>query len=902
MTDPLELPKIFKGTWDHLLILTYGADLPFFENAILRSDFRCPNKVILADGQKFLLACERYARDGLVHSTNQHYVADGVYTSNAVHAKIILLTSQDKGKLLVGSGNLGAQGYTSGGEMFTLYEYNDEHRETLSAFQMVWAMLDTLMTRGLIGGAALRYVQAIYEDTPWLMHIPINDEQPVRHNLDHSFLEQLREAVGDEPVQEMWVMAPFYDEKAIALSRLVETFYPVKVNLVLQPKHVSMDKAALQKVLDRFPGRILVHPFYDLESGQTAYVHAKFYLLKTKTHAVCLQGSPNCSQVALLLPSPQGNIEAANLLIGARDSFDSLLNNLNLQPALTDLDGLDVNYVRPDPSTNPVTQPWLLTGVQWQGDALYLYFHGPAPLLEFVQLHIGQAVFGLTAIEAQGNRFHALLAPEAQRCLAQGIMPVALEISGHLSAWLFPQNLEMLERETQMAHADISTRDLQNFDPEDPEFESILRELEAAIPLDRRSIWQLAGRPQPQAATDENDEAYKLSYADIDYDRLRQHPKILQYSHAYGLAGAAGIGPTRLQQILSAITDHFQGLVDVAYGRQPVVKLLANDDPEAEDDPGKDIDTPETDQPRAPINRSRVGGIIKHFIRRYLRGIQSPDFLELVGPDVVINNYIIFSHLLWRLFQKIDWLGQDFIMQAFLTMWTFIWGTQDSAGYLAELGDEARQRSLDKIGNKKNPALLLAALFYMNFECMKNGGETTRYKLRDFWRHILTKQPFDMDAYMISDAWAFLQEVMPYNLPSPGRIVVDLQALAKVESQFQFLRSLEKRFGWAEDSCRVEQANLSQMDLAKNARVEILRINSPQALSNLEEAKSVLHAWVQSGNRTYHRIDSGRYLVFYDLLDKIYYFRDQETHTEQPLSEFLVEQEAWVATADELGI
>jgi len=63
--------------------------------------------------------------------------------------------------------------------------------------------------------------------------------------------------------------------------------------------------------------------------------------------------------------------------------------------------------------------------------------------------------------------------------------------------------------------------------------------------------------------------------------------------------------------------------------------------------------------------------------------------------------------------------------------------------------------------------------------------------------------------------------------------------------------------------------------LGKSTPVEILRINSPQALSNLDEAQSVLRAWMQSGNRTYHRIDSGRYLIFYNLQDKTYYYQDK---------------------------
>ena len=46
-----ELPEQLDGPWHHALILTYGADIPFFENALWRQfDSRCRSKVILADG------------------------------------------------------------------------------------------------------------------------------------------------------------------------------------------------------------------------------------------------------------------------------------------------------------------------------------------------------------------------------------------------------------------------------------------------------------------------------------------------------------------------------------------------------------------------------------------------------------------------------------------------------------------------------------------------------------------------------------------------------------------------------------------------------------------------------------------------------------------------------------
>src|SRR5687768_9205420 len=105
MRELIKFPEIFDGKWDHLLILSYGANLPYFENAILRQNFRCQNKIILADGGKFLQACEHYTVDGRVRSLNQRYIVEGIYVPNSAHAKIILLTTRESGKLFIGSGN-----------------------------------------------------------------------------------------------------------------------------------------------------------------------------------------------------------------------------------------------------------------------------------------------------------------------------------------------------------------------------------------------------------------------------------------------------------------------------------------------------------------------------------------------------------------------------------------------------------------------------------------------------------------------------------------------------------------------------------------------------------------------------------------------------------------------------
>jgi len=83
----LKLPEQLQGPWHHALILTYGMDIPFFENALWRQfSTRCRNKIILADGQQYLKACADYARSGLVRHLNQQYVAEGIFAPLAAHA------------------------------------------------------------------------------------------------------------------------------------------------------------------------------------------------------------------------------------------------------------------------------------------------------------------------------------------------------------------------------------------------------------------------------------------------------------------------------------------------------------------------------------------------------------------------------------------------------------------------------------------------------------------------------------------------------------------------------------------------------------------------------------------------------------------------------------------------
>src|SRR5205085_2361311 len=134
----------------------------------------------------------------------------------------------------------------------------------------------------------------------------------------------------------------------------------------------------------------------------------------------------------------------------------------------------------------------------------------------------------------------------------------------------------------------------------------------------------------------------------------------------------ARAGRTRLQVILSAISDHFLEILDRATQTTAPINV-------ASFVPTTDLSEAELEEEDSePAQRSsgqqqRTQRILKHFIRRYLRGVTSPDFRAFAGVEILAQNYIIFSHILWRIWLK-DWVDYDFLIDAFLTTWRAFWG------------------------------------------------------------------------------------------------------------------------------------------------------------------------------------------------------------------------------------
>jgi hypothetical protein len=365
----------------------------------------------------------------------------------------------------------------------------------------------------------------------------------------------------------------------------------------------------------------------------------------------------------MLLKDPQANIEIANLLTGPRTAFDYLLDALDIDSTTTSPAMLNLTYHSQAMAEDISEETWRLTGGEWWADQLLLHFQGLLPNLQGAELVIAKMSFPLKIHKSETRALELILTAEASSMLTRPV-PLVIRWKNNEaireSNPIFVCNRASLDAALELSSDGERLDRIGDLDLEDKEIEELLADLHEGLVIDRRSVWQLAGRTVP-ANTGEDDTSLYLDYANIDYDKLRQHPKIQQYF--YGTAGENGYTRSRLQIILNAIIAHFQLQKPIA-----ITSMEKNDiDPEESDDiPLQEYAAlVEDKQGHSWSSQQRINRILKNFIHRYLRGLQSSDFQEFVGVEVIAQNYIVFTHLLWRLFAK-DWVEPAFIVDALL--------------------------------------------------------------------------------------------------------------------------------------------------------------------------------------------------------------------------------------------
>lgn len=715
----LGVPALFtEGRFEQVLIMTFGADLEFYERVLRRHFGGFRNQIVLLDGEQLDRTVAPMAGSGALRHLNRSWIAGPVRLPHAAHAKLILLAAPSSALLLVGSGNLNIGGYAGAGECFTPYRWSAEDPSDLAAFLAVRELTDGLGQRGHLDAVTLDRLKVFWSAYDWWHQAPAADG-PVRHNLDEPLGEQFATLIGGERVEELVVVAPFHDPKCAALERLISRLDPRHVRVLIQPRRSSVDPKQLAKVMKRHRGGV-----FALEAAGDAagsYLHAKVFLARTRRRAVCLTGSANCSMVALWAQHPSANIELGNLAVGAPDAFDHLLDP-EVVSIVGPVDPLSLNVSLQDDDEDDAPAPSLrVENVRWDAPIISGTIRGTVDESSHVSIEVeGRAVHAVVRLShGTGGltRFEARLTDARDLEEVERVAVITVVVDSVRIASMVPYQVQRLREQDRRRVDTERLRHAARLELDDPDLELALAALEEILVGENVARWSPGAQEKQQA---EDSDGASIEWADIDWTTVRRHPRFAAYGPLGGLGAIAG---SDLAAYLDALSQAVRELAEpeLPSERQGSSPAGEDEDDEIDDSElsggveGAEVDDVVEEEAEHVSSKRRQSiaarnlRLIRNFVRRNLRALERDQFRDGVGAGIVVPNVIILNWLCWWVATKDeDRLGE--LAEERLRLWRLLWGTRDSSGYLDELDEEQRALVIERFDDQRVETVMLASI------------------------------------------------------------------------------------------------------------------------------------------------------------------------------------------------
>ena len=288
-----------SNVYHSALLTTYSFDPIFFESVYLSTlrKLGVTNIVVLMDANMY---------DQLLADTNYqcHRVTQNNYTlvrqentySGVFHSKMVLLFGEEEGALVLGSGNLTYSGLSNNEEVWSVFHVAGNDSIHYPLLNKAWKYLRGVTSS--VSPLVQRQLDWMQEQSPWL-HKDSNDgtilllsgeEGQLLYNSSNStILNSVYLSIGEREIEEITVIAPFYDTEGHALKELQRHFSPKKMKCVLDLDRQSAPYSLLQN-----------GTFIDYYKSTSSYpLHAKIIEIQGREETWILCGSANAGNMAL---------------------------------------------------------------------------------------------------------------------------------------------------------------------------------------------------------------------------------------------------------------------------------------------------------------------------------------------------------------------------------------------------------------------------------------------------------------------------------------------------------------------------------------------------------------------------------------------------------------------------
>lgn len=309
-----------SGSFECAILCTYGLNLHFFENYLLKQNalYYCDNICVFTDYNiynNFLAENYRHQPRWL----NKKYLVTYLKTRGIFHSKLFIVASENKVFVVIGSANLTRDGIASNLELASLFEFS---KNDLAHSNVLRKSIDYVERLAKLSKStkSIEKVNLLKE-----ICIPfIDSEKPEEtefvHNLDIPFIDQIKDFIGDSQIHNIYIISPFFDENLSPLKKLVDLFPDSHVDIYIQQAKSNFPIHQIENLRDSTD--ILIF------NNTDRYIHGKSIIFRSNDKNIMFCGSANFTKVALLSSSKVGNFEIG--LIGYINE-ERLANVLNPQ-------------------------------------------------------------------------------------------------------------------------------------------------------------------------------------------------------------------------------------------------------------------------------------------------------------------------------------------------------------------------------------------------------------------------------------------------------------------------------------------------------------------------------------------------------------------------------------------
>lgn len=295
----------------NIIVLTHNIDFIFIQTVVLKflKKMGSPSLTIFADVQCVQESYENQKM--IIHGLGKRYRVVPVSLDRSYdrfHPKAVLLSSNDKASLYIGSGNLTFGGWRQNAEIWNSYTTQEDGTAVFNAFK---DYLDGIIERlPYTNNISKTITNAFNKETaPWSISMEPSAGLIGRINKKLSLLEQMKEYV-EAGCEKLIVQSPYFDKEGKTIQQLNELFKPKTIEIFAQNNHSELT----EEIISTFDDNVSIIPTNFIhhvhDKPKQAFIHAKYYAFLYQERAIVFSGSANCSQAALAINSIKvGNAE-----------------------------------------------------------------------------------------------------------------------------------------------------------------------------------------------------------------------------------------------------------------------------------------------------------------------------------------------------------------------------------------------------------------------------------------------------------------------------------------------------------------------------------------------------------------------------------------------------------------